>query len=66
MAESGADALEIVTRLGGRDVLVLDAGKLAPSKPSSVVDCTGPEPVVIREGAVLTSRLRCVVPEIHG
>jgi L-threonylcarbamoyladenylate synthase len=65
-AESGAEALEVVKRLGGRDVLVLDGGKLAPSKPSSVVDCTGSEPVVIREGAVLTSRLRCAVPEIHG
>jgi len=65
-AESGADALEVVTRLGGGDVLVLDGGQLAPSKPSSVVDCTGPEPVVIREGAVPTSRLRCAVPQIHG
>lgn len=65
-ADSGAEALEVVQELGGRDVLVLDGGKLPPSMPSSVVDCTGPEPVVIREGAVPTSRLRCAVPEIHG
>jgi len=63
-AESGADALEVVRRLGGHDVLLMDAGQLAPSKPSSVVDCTGPEPVVIREGAVPINRLRCVVAEI--
>jgi L-threonylcarbamoyladenylate synthase len=64
-AESGAEALEVVRRLGGHDVLMLDAGQLAPSKPSSVVDCTGPTPVVIREGAVPINRLRCVVAEIR-
>jgi L-threonylcarbamoyladenylate synthase len=65
-AASGAEALEVARRLGGRDVLVLDGGTLADSRPSSVVDCTGPEPVIIREGAVPTSRLRHAVPRIHG
>ena len=65
-AASGAEALEVARRLGGEDVLVLDGGTLASSSPSSVVDCTGPEPVVIREGAVPTSRLRHAVPGIHG
>jgi L-threonylcarbamoyladenylate synthase len=65
-AESGAEALDVVRRLGGHDVLLLDGGHLAPSLPSSVVDCTGPEPVVIREGAVTTSRLRCVVPRTRS
>ena len=65
-AVSGTEALDVVRRLGGHDVLVLDGGRLAPSKPSSVVDCTGPEPVVIREGAVTTSRLRCVVPQTRA
>ena len=63
-AQSGVDALDVVRRLGAHDVLVLDGGELSPSKPSSVVDCTGTEPVVIREGAVPTSRLRCAVPAI--
>jgi L-threonylcarbamoyladenylate synthase len=65
-AQSGSAAVDAVRRLGGRDVLVLNAGTLAPSPPSTVVDCTGEEPVVIREGAVPKSRLRCAVPEIHG
>ena len=65
-AASGGEALEVVRRLGAREVLVLDAGTLSPSRSSSVVDCTGEVPVVIREGAVPTSRLRCAVPEIHG
>jgi tRNA threonylcarbamoyl adenosine modification protein (Sua5/YciO/YrdC/YwlC family) len=65
-ASSGAEALDVVRRLGGVDVLVLDTGTLSPSPPSSVVDCTGQVPVVIREGAVPTSRLRCAVSDIHG
>lgn len=65
-ARTGTEALEVVRRLGGSDVLVLDGGDLPPSQPSSVVDCTGPEPVVIREGAVPTSRLRCAVPHMRG
>jgi L-threonylcarbamoyladenylate synthase len=65
-AASGTDAVEAVRRLGGRDVLVLDAGTLPSSEPSTIVDCTGPEPVVRREGTVPTQRLRCAIPEIHG
>jgi len=65
-ATSGSEAAEVVERLGGRDVLVLDVGTLPPSAPSTVVDCTGPVPVVLRAGSVPTGRLRCAIPEIHG
>ncbi len=65
-ATSGHEAMEVVRRLGGRGVLVLDAGTLPPSAPSTVIDCTGPEPVVLREGSIPTSRLRCAIPRIHG
>jgi L-threonylcarbamoyladenylate synthase len=65
-ARSGDEAVEVVKRLDGRDVLVLDWGTLPASGPSTVVDCTGAEPVVIREGTVPTNRLKCAVPEIHG
>ena len=64
-AMSGAEALDVVRGLGGHDVLLLDGGRLTPSKPSSVVDCTGPEPVILREGAVPTSRLRRAAPDIR-
>ncbi len=43
-------------------LLILDAGRLAPSPPSTVVDCTGPAPRVIRHGAVSGDRLRAIVP----
>ena len=65
-ASSGSEAVEVLRRLGGRDVLVLDAGTLRRSGPSTVVDCTGEGPVVLREGSIPTSRLRCAIPRIHG
>lgn len=65
-ATSGSEAVEVVRRLGDPEVLVLDVGTLPRSGPSTVIDCTGEEPVVLREGTIPSSRLRCVVPEIHG
>jgi len=65
-ASSGAEAVERLRDLGARDVLVLDAGRLPRSGPSTVIDCTGEEPVVLREGSIPTSRLRCATPRIHG
>ena len=50
---SGSRAGELLTRLGGEDVLVLDAGTLPHSGPSTVVDCTRNEPVILREGGAL-------------
>ena len=48
------------------ELWVVDAGRLPPSEPSTVVDCTGAKPVVVRAGATPVSRLRCVLPGIHG
>lgn len=63
---SGWEARELLVRLGAEGVLLLDVGTLPPSAPSTVVDFTGPTPVVLREGAIPTDRLRCAIPEIHG
>jgi L-threonylcarbamoyladenylate synthase len=66
-ALSGEDAAQAALALGGGpDVLILDAGTLPPSYPSTVIDCTGTRPVVLREGTVTLSRLRRVIPGIHG
>jgi L-threonylcarbamoyladenylate synthase len=64
-ALGGREAFGVVRRLGGDDVWVLDGGALPPSGPSTVVDCTGPEPIVIREGTVPIGRLRCAIPQTH-
>lgn len=60
-------ALDELAREPAR-VGVVDAGALPDSAPSTLVDCTGAEPVVLREGAIPISRLRCVLPELvtHG
>jgi len=43
---------------------VLDGGPLISRSPSTVVDCTGPVPRVIRRGAVTTDALREAVPDL--
>lgn len=63
---SAREAGEVLERLEARGVVLVDAGTLPPSEPSTVVDCTGPVPRVLREGSVPTHRLRCALPEIHG
>jgi len=45
---------------------VLDAGRLAPSAPSTVVDCTGRRPRVIRPGEIPAAVLRDTVPTLIG
>lgn len=48
------------------DLLVLDAGRLTPSDPSTVVDCMGRQPRVIRPGAIPARVLRESVPGLIG
>jgi len=42
--------------------LYLDAGTLPPSKPSTVVDVSGPSPRILREGAISADALRAALP----
>ncbi|HXY31480.1 MAG TPA: L-threonylcarbamoyladenylate synthase [Gemmatimonadaceae bacterium] len=51
----------------GRGMLrVLDGGRLTPSPPSTVVDCMGRRPRVIRPGAISAATLRESVPDLIG
>lgn len=45
---------------------VLDGGRLRESRPSTVVDCTGRRPRVIRPGAISAAQLRESVPDLIG
>ena len=45
---------------------VLDAGRLKDSQPSTVVDCTGRLPRVIRPGAISAAKLKESVPDLVG
>ena len=63
-------ATEIVEQwsdaIGRGFVRVLDGGRLVPSEPSTVVDCTGRKPRVIRPGAIPAETLRESVPDLVG
>lgn len=66
-ATSAAEIVEQWSSAIARNVLrVLDGGRLAPSEPSTVVDCTGRKPRVIRPGAIPASVLRESVPDLIG
>lgn len=63
-------AAEVVSSWSGEIVAgrlrVLDGGTLAPSEPSTVVDCMASRPRIIRHGAVRAAALRAAVPDIIG
>ncbi len=49
---SPSAAEEVLAQLGGRIELILDGGKTPGGEPSTVVDCTGGEPVILRAGPI--------------
>jgi L-threonylcarbamoyladenylate synthase len=51
----GANSLtaeQVMEQLGGRIPLILDGGRTPGGSPSTVVDCTRPEPYILRQGPV--------------
>jgi len=66
-AMSAGTILEAWKQEIARGVLrLLDGGTLSPSEPSTVVDCTGRHPRVIRPGAIPVATLRDAIPDIVG
>ncbi len=66
-ARSGAEVLEVAAALNaGPELLVVEAGTLPSSSPSTIVDCTGDRARVVREGTIPVNRLRCALPDVHG
>ncbi len=45
-------APEVLAQLDGRIHLLIDGGRTPGGIPSTVVDCTGPEPIILREGPI--------------
>jgi len=58
---SPSTAQEVFTQLDGRIALIIDGGKTAGGVPSTVVDCSGPEPVILREGPILKDAIRAAL-----
>jgi L-threonylcarbamoyladenylate synthase len=61
-AATTADAA--VAQLGLQSAVVLDGGPRTGTAASTIVDCTGPTPRVLRIGTIGVDRLREVVPDL--
>lgn len=64
LLEPAAIAEAFAEAVADRTLLVLDAGTLPHSQPSTLVDCTGPAPRLMREGAIPATRLQAIVPSL--
>jgi len=65
-ARTGEEAGEVLRALElVAGALLLDAGVLPPSRPSTVLDCSTEPFTVLRAGAVPVERMRCAVPSIR-
>lgn len=54
---SPVNAAEVLAQLDGRIPLILDGGQTPGGAPSTVVDCTGSQPVILRPGPVSLEQL---------
>jgi L-threonylcarbamoyladenylate synthase len=58
---SPSTAQEVFAQLGGRIALIIDGGRTPGGIPSTVVDCTGTEPVILRAGPVSQDEIRAAL-----
>ena len=49
---STSTAEEVLAQLNGRIALILDGGKTPGGMPSTLVDCTGSKPIILRDGPI--------------
>jgi L-threonylcarbamoyladenylate synthase len=54
-------ARDVLEQLGGRIALVIDGYRTPGGVPSTVVDCTGIQPQILREGPVSLDDIRTVL-----
>jgi L-threonylcarbamoyladenylate synthase len=58
---SPSTAKGVFAQLNGRIPLILDGGVTPGGIPSTVVDCTGEEPVVVREGPISLEEIKAAI-----
>lgn len=56
-------AQDVLEQLGGRIELLIDGGRVPGGVPSTVVDCTGQVPVVLREGPITRAMILAALSE---
>jgi L-threonylcarbamoyladenylate synthase len=54
---SPSTAEDVLAQLGGRIELIIDGGQTPGGVPSTLVDCTGQEPRILREGPIAMEEL---------
>lgn len=59
--ESTVTAQDVLNQLRGRIHLVLDGGRIAGGVPSTVVDCTGAQPVILRKGPITLETIQAAL-----
>ena len=59
------DAAEAARQLGTAVEVYLDSGPSGEPVPSTIVDLTGPDPTVLRAGAVSFEELQAILPGLH-
>jgi L-threonylcarbamoyladenylate synthase len=60
-ADNPQDAKQVYAQLNGSLPLILDGGRARGSVPSTVVDCCGTKPIVLREGPVSFAEIQAVL-----
>ena len=59
--DSPVDAGEVYTQLSGSLPLILDGGRTAGNLSSTVIDCTGEEVVILREGPISLKEIQAIL-----
>ncbi len=59
--QNPSSAQEVYDQLNGRIPLILDGGKTQGGIPSTLVDCTGEKPLILREGPISLDELLAVL-----
>lgn len=58
---SPSTAEEVLVQLGGRIALIIDGGKTPDGVPSTVVNCAGAEPQILREGPITLAQIKAIL-----
>jgi len=59
--ENAVTAQEVLNQLRGRIHLLLDGGRVPGGIPSTVVDCTGDQPILLRKGPVTLEAIQAAL-----
>ena len=61
--ENTSTAQEVYAQLSGRIPLILDGGRTPGGSPSTVVDCTAEELVILRQGPISLHEMQTILSD---